>query len=87
MAKEATVRARLEPHLKADTEKLLHQLGLTASQAISIFYSQILLRRGLPFDVVIPNAKTRGVFKATDSGRRLVKAKNAEDMFRKLGID
>ena len=27
MAKEATVRARLEPHLKADTEKLLHQLA------------------------------------------------------------
>ena len=31
--------------------------------------------------------KTRGVFKATDSGRNLVKAKNAEEMFRKLGID
>ena len=86
MAKEATVRARLEPHLKADTEKLLHQLGLTASQAISIFYSQILLRRGLPFEVALPNAKTKAVFKSTDKGRHLVRAKNAEDMFRKLGI-
>jgi len=86
MAKEATVRARLEPHLKSETERLLHQLGLTASQAISIFYRQILLRHGLPFDVAIPNAKTRGVFKATDSGRNLVKAKNTEEMFRKLWI-
>ena len=86
MAKEATVRARLEPHLKSETERLLHQLGLTASQAISIFYRQILLRRGLPFDVAIPNAKTRSVFKSTDSGRHLVRAKNAGDMFRKLGV-
>jgi DNA-damage-inducible protein J len=87
MAKEATVRARLEPHLKSETERLLHQLGLTSSQAISIFYRQILLRRGLPFDVALPNEKTRDVFKATDSGRNLVKAKNADEMFRKLGID
>jgi len=87
MAKEATVRARLEPHLKSETENVLHQLGLTASQAITIFYKQILLRHGLPFDVSIPNAKTKGVFKATDSNRKLVRAKNAEDMFRKLGID
>lgn len=86
MAKEATVRARLEPHLKSETERLLHQLGLTASQAISIFYRQILLRRGLPFEVVIPNAKTKGVFKSTDSGRHLVRSKDAEDMYRKLGI-
>jgi DNA-damage-inducible protein J len=86
MAKEATVRARLEPRLKADTEKLLHQLGLTASQAISIFYSQIPLRRGLPFEVALPNAKTKAVFKSTDKGRHLVRTKNAEDMFRKLGI-
>lgn len=86
MAKEATVRARVEPHLKSETERLLHQLGLTASQAITIFYRQILLRQGLPFDVAIPNARTRAVFKATDSGRNIVKAKNAGDMCRKLGI-
>jgi len=86
MSKVATVRARLEPHLKSETEKLLHDLGLTASQAISIFYHQILLRRGLPFDVAIPNAKTATTFKATDSGRHVAKAKNAEDLFRKLGV-
>jgi len=86
MPKVATVRARLEPHLKTETESLLHELGLTASQAISIFYHQILLRRGLPFDVAIPNAKTRSVFKATDSGCGVTKAKDAGDLFRKLGV-
>jgi DNA-damage-inducible protein J len=86
MAKEATVRARLEPRLKSETESLLHDLGLTASQAITLYYRQILLRRGIPFDVALPNAKTRSVFKSTDSGRKLVRAKNAEDMFNRLGI-
>jgi len=84
MSKAATVRARLEPHLKDEAEGLLHELGMTATQAISIFYRQILLRRGLPFDVALPNAKTRATFKATDAGRGVVKAKGAEDMFKRL---
>jgi len=86
MPKEATVRARLEPHLKTETERLLHQLGLTASQAITLFYRQVLLRRGIPFEVALPNKKTRAVLKATDAGRHLTRSKNAEEMFRKLGI-
>ncbi len=39
MSKIAMVRARLEPSLKNETEKLLHQMGLTASQAINAFLS------------------------------------------------
>lgn len=86
MSKIAMVRARLEPSLKNETERLLHQLGLTASQAITLFYRQITLRKGLPFDVVMPNAKTRATFKATDAGKGVVRAKGSKDLFRKLGV-
>jgi DNA-damage-inducible protein J len=86
MAKCATVRARLEPGLKNGAEDILRDLGMTATQAISVFYKQILLRRGLPFDVAMPNAKTRATFKATDKGRGVVRAKDAEDMFKRLGV-
>ncbi len=54
MAKETTVRARINEDLKADAEEVLQQLGLNTSQAINLYFSQIVLRRGLPFDVVIP---------------------------------
>lgn len=86
MGKAATIRARIEPHLKQEAENLLEKLGLTTTQAITIYYKQILLRKGLPFDVTIPNAGTRRVFEDTDAGRNLVRSKNAGEMFRKLGI-
>ncbi len=59
MAKTDTVRARVEPELKAEAETILRALGLTPAEAIRLFYRQVALRRGLPFAVEIPNAETR----------------------------
>jgi DNA-damage-inducible protein J len=86
MSKTATVRARIEPHLKKEAEHLLEDLGLSATEAITLFYRQVTLRKGLPFDVVIPNATTQRAFESTDAGKDLVICKDADDMFRKLGI-
>lgn len=86
MSKAAMVRARMEPALKTQTEDLLQKLGLTASQAITLFYKQITLRKGLPFEVSLPNARTRKVLAATDAGKGLVRTKNAKDLFAKLGV-
>ncbi len=86
MSKTATIRARIEPGLKSKAENLFHKLGLTTTQAITMFYRQATLRKGLPFDVVIPNETTKKTFEATDSGRGLIVCKNADDMFKKLGI-
>ncbi|WP_422409715.1 type II toxin-antitoxin system RelB/DinJ family antitoxin [Endozoicomonas sp. ALB122] len=57
MAKETTVRARIDEALKEEAEQVLRKLGLTTSQAINLYFSQIVLRKGLPFDVVIPDKK------------------------------
>jgi DNA-damage-inducible protein J len=68
MSKTTTVRARIEPRLKKEAEHVLGDLGLSATQAITLFYRQVTLRKGLPFDVVIPNATTRRTFESTDAG-------------------
>lgn len=86
MAKTAMIVARTEPELKADAEKILKKLGLSTTEAINLFLAQIRLRKGLPFDVKIPNKTTRETFEKTDAGKELVKCKDADDMFRKLGI-
>jgi DNA-damage-inducible protein J len=86
MSKTTTVRARMEPRLKKQAEDVLENLGLSATQAINLFYRQVTLRKGLPFDVVIPNATTRKTFESTDAAKDLVVCKDADDMFRKLGI-
>ena len=65
---------------------MLSKLGLSPTQAITLFYRQVEIRKGLPFDVVIPNATTRKTFEDTDAGRNLVVCEDADDVFRKLGI-
>ena len=86
MSKTATVRARLEPELKERAETIFHRLGLNVTQAITMFYKQVELREGLPFDIAIPNAVTKRTFSSTDAGRELVVCKDADAMFEKLGI-
>ena len=54
MLKSAMIRARIEPDLKTKAEKLLMRLGINPTEAITLFYHQVLLQRGLPFDVTLP---------------------------------
>ena len=86
MSKTAMVRARVEPDLKTHAETVFSRLGLNATQAITMFYKQVELRDGLPFDVVVPTATTRRAFEDSEAGRNLVVCEDVDDMFRKLGL-
>lgn len=86
MAKTAMIVARTEPALKADAEKVLKKLGLSTTEAINLFLSQIRLRKGLPFDVRIPNKTTLKAMKDAEEGKNLIECKDTEDMFKKLSI-
>lgn len=57
MANTSTVYARIDTGLKENAEGILSQLGITPSGAIQMLYSQIVLNRGLPFDLRLPAAK------------------------------
>lgn len=60
MAKSATICLRIDENLKRDSETVLRQLGLSTSEAIKIFLSAVLNRKGIPFpvqlDVTAPEA-------------------------------
>ena len=55
--KSANLYARIEPEVKEKAESILSTLGIPASSAINMFYKQIILQRGLPFEVKIPSAR------------------------------
>lgn len=55
MAKTTNVFARVEPELKTQAESVLEQLGIPMSNAIGMFLKQVVLQRGLPFDVKLPD--------------------------------
>ena len=56
--KTAIINARVKPELKGDVEKILSQLGISTSQAITMFFEQIKLNRGIPFQLQLPNEET-----------------------------
>lgn len=80
MHKIATVNARVEPKLKAQAESILHEVGLTSAEAIRLFYTQVCLNKGLPFEVRIPNKKTLKAMKDAQTGRTR-KAKSVAEIF------
>lgn len=56
-AKSANLYARIEPKLKEQAESILSTLGISSSNAINMFYRQIVLKGGIPFELKIPSEK------------------------------
>ncbi len=86
MSKTATIRARMEPGLKNEVESILTDLGLTASETILLLYRQIKLRRGLPFEVAIPNNLTVKTLRQSKAGKNLKRFANKKDLYTDLGL-
>lgn len=84
MPKSATIRARVEPELKAAAEATLEELGLSPTAAITLFYRQVVLQQGLPLELRLPNAETRAAMRGARSGQDVTRASSVGDFFAKL---
>ena len=82
MRKAAIIRVRVEPSLKVEAEAVLARFGLSPTEAIRLFYLQVSLQGGLPFEVRIPNAETHAAMKDARSGRQLKTFKGAATVIR-----
>ena len=80
--KTETIRARVEPELKHEAEAILKALGLSATDAITMFYRQVTLRRGLPFDVRLPNAETVEALQQAETGEEFIECAGGLDELR-----
>ena len=54
MARTANVFARVEPEIKEQAESVLDQLGIPMSNAVGMFLRQIVIQRGIPFEMKLP---------------------------------
>jgi DNA-damage-inducible protein J len=86
MSKTAVITTRIEPEDKQEAEAILEQLGLTMSQAISIYIKQLILRRGLPFTVNIPNQDTLDAIQESLKPDNLTGFDNLDALFEDLEI-
>ena len=58
MLQEARISSRIDAGLKLQADSILAQLGIKPSQAITMFYTQIVRHRGIPFELKVPNVET-----------------------------
>ena len=86
MKKSATIRARVEPELKEEVEKIFRDLGLTTTEAITLFYHQVKARKGIPFEVAMPNDTTLETARKTDAGEGLNEYASLDEFKKKMGI-
>lgn len=49
----AQINIRVEEKLKEDSTKILNELGMDITGAIKIFFKQVVLQEGIPFDVTL----------------------------------
>ena len=84
MSKAAMIRARTDEALKDKVEDIFHKLGLSATSAINLFYHQVALSNGIPFEVRIPNATTRKAMLAAKNGKAIKGFKSMDHLFERL---
>ena len=61
MARTSNVFARVEPEIKEQAEIILNQLGIPMSNAVGMFLRQIVLQKGIPFEMKLPVKKPVGI--------------------------
>jgi len=71
--KTTMIHARIEPALKQEAEAILKQLGLSTTQAVTLFLQQVKMRKGLPFEVKIPSNETAQAMRDVIAGKNLEK--------------
>ena len=85
-----TISTRIKSDLKSEVEEVFKRLGLSTTEAIVLFFHQVRLHKGLPFeikiplDAKIPNETTLKTFRDTDAGKNLIEYNSLDEMFTDL---
>jgi len=82
--KTSFITARIEPGLKKTAEHILHDLGVSTTDAIIMFLKQVTLQKGLPFDVRLPNKATSAAMKRLRSGKGTIFKGNTKELVQNL---
>ena len=91
MQKTEIVHTRVSPETKAECDYIFNKLGITTSYAITMFLNQVSLRKGIPFDLVLPEKEDLVAFaenvSSVDAGKPSEKAKQIMRLYAEGIID
>ena len=86
MAHSSMLHVRLDDDLKAQGNAVLEAIGLSASDAVRLFYKRVVAEQAIPLELKVPNANTRAAMKEADEIIRARRARfaSADDLFDSL---
>ena len=87
MPKTATIHTRIEPEIKNQVDNILSELGISTTEAINLFFRQVIRYRGIPLDLRISNAETATAINEAEQGIDLHKCENLGQLFKELKED
>ena len=80
------IHARLTPEIKKEAESILKELGISVSAAHELFYRQIIVNQGLPFELRVMKKETIHAMNDARNGKG-EKYDSVNDIFEDLGIN
>jgi len=86
MLNDAIVRARVHEEIKEEATVVLSEIGLTLSDAFRMLVIRIAREKALPFEPLVPNAKTIEAIKAARRGN-LITASSLDNLLTELNAN
>ncbi len=77
---------RIDPEIKNKAAEYLKQMGLTTSEATRLFLHSVVLHKGLPFELKIPNEETATAIQESKEGKNVIKHTSSKELFDDLGL-
>jgi len=84
MGKKAVIQIRVDEATKSKTQDILDTLGMRLSEAVLLYLRQIILHKGIPFEVRIPNKLTAETLAKSEKGLDLHEVSSVDELFAEL---
>ena len=86
MSTNSVVRARIDGHIKEEASVVLAAMGLTVSDALRMMLTRVAREQALPFEPLVPNAKTIKAMREARRGKT-TKHKSIDSLMTDLHAD
>jgi DNA-damage-inducible protein J len=84
MRSSATIQVRVDEPTKTQAMNIFNMLGMSLSEGVCLFLRQVVMHRGLPFEVKIPNTLTAKTLEESEKGIELHRASSVDELFEEL---
>jgi DNA-damage-inducible protein J len=84
MNSSTTIQVRVDPPTKAQAMDIFKVLGMSLSEGVCLFLRQVVMHRGIPFELKIPNERTDKVLRESEQGVDLRAVSTVDELFEEL---